>query len=206
MHMQEFDIALNTGMRKSEQYTLEWPEVSLTRKRIRLDKTKNGSEREIPMNKTCLAVATRGPILGICLSRWQAGSDEAICSISSFMPTICCSRSFHSLQRRLTRLRMRGVKFASVFSRMSGIATLSLNGVFAKVMPRSSRKARSWLITDVRRAMRRSRTRWMACKSSWSSVLIPQQHLARRAQCHEVKRILAKVNTNRMNLHVDDPP
>ena len=59
MHMQEFDIALNTGMRKSEQYTLEWPEVSLTRKRIRLDKTKNGSEREIPMNKTCLAVATR---------------------------------------------------------------------------------------------------------------------------------------------------
>jgi integrase len=54
MHMQEFYIALNTGMRKSEQYTLGWPEVSLTRKRIRLDKTKNGSEREIPMNKTCL--------------------------------------------------------------------------------------------------------------------------------------------------------
>jgi integrase len=53
-HMEELDIALNTGMRKSEQYSLEWPEVSFRRKRIRLDETKNGSSREIPMNKTCL--------------------------------------------------------------------------------------------------------------------------------------------------------
>jgi integrase len=54
MHMPEFDVALNTGMRKSEQYSLEWLEVSLTRKRIRLSKTKNGSNREIPLNKTCV--------------------------------------------------------------------------------------------------------------------------------------------------------
>jgi hypothetical protein len=40
-----------------------------------------------------------------------------------------------------------------------GIATLSLNGVLANVMPRSSRKARN---REVRRAMRRPRTRWMA--------------------------------------------
>jgi site-specific recombinase XerD len=53
-HIQEFDIALNTGMRKGEQFTLEWPEVSMTRKRIRLDETKNGRKREIPMNRTCL--------------------------------------------------------------------------------------------------------------------------------------------------------
>lgn len=55
-HVSEFDIALNTGMRKSEQFSLEWPEVSLTRKRIRLERTKNGSEREIPLNKTCIKV------------------------------------------------------------------------------------------------------------------------------------------------------
>jgi integrase len=53
-HMEEFEIALNTGMRKGEQYSLEWPEVSFKRKRILLDETKNGSSREIPMNKTCL--------------------------------------------------------------------------------------------------------------------------------------------------------
>jgi integrase len=55
-HLPEFDVALNTGMRKSEQFSLEWPEVSLSRKRIRLQKTKNGSDREIPLNKTCLKV------------------------------------------------------------------------------------------------------------------------------------------------------
>jgi hypothetical protein len=36
--------------------------------------------------------------------------------------------------------------------------------------------------------------------------LLPQQHLARCAQSYEVKRRLAKIDTNRMNLHVDDPP
>ena len=56
IHLPEFDVALNTGMRKSEQYSLEWSEVSLSRKRIRLEKTKNGSDREIPLNKTCLKV------------------------------------------------------------------------------------------------------------------------------------------------------
>jgi hypothetical protein len=28
IHLPEFDVALNTGMRKSEQYSLEWPEVA----------------------------------------------------------------------------------------------------------------------------------------------------------------------------------
>ena len=74
-HMEELDIALNTGMRKSEQYSLEWPEVSFRRKRIRLDETKNGSGREIPMNKTCLtaleALYARRPHDGrVCQSKY----------------------------------------------------------------------------------------------------------------------------------------
>ncbi|GAC1420251.1 MAG: site-specific integrase [Acidobacteriaceae bacterium] len=55
-HMPEFDVALNTGMRKSEQFSLEWSQVSLSRRRISLEKTKNGSNREIPLNRTCLNV------------------------------------------------------------------------------------------------------------------------------------------------------
>jgi hypothetical protein len=38
-------------MRKGEQYSLEWPQAPFKRKRIQLEETKNGSSREIPMNK-----------------------------------------------------------------------------------------------------------------------------------------------------------
>jgi integrase len=53
MYLPAFVVAIRTGMRLSEQFTLEWPEVSFGRNRIFLDKTKNGSDREIPMSKTC---------------------------------------------------------------------------------------------------------------------------------------------------------
>jgi integrase len=46
-HMVELEITLNTRMRKGEQYSLEWPQVSFKRKRIQLEETKNGSSREI---------------------------------------------------------------------------------------------------------------------------------------------------------------
>jgi integrase len=46
----ELDIALNTGMRKSEQYRLNWHDVDLEARRITLWKTKNGSVRHIPLN------------------------------------------------------------------------------------------------------------------------------------------------------------
>ena len=36
--------------------------------------------------------------------------------------------------------------------------------------------------------------------------LLPQQHLARPAQSYEVECRLAKIDANRMNLHVNDPP
>jgi hypothetical protein len=36
--------------------------------------------------------------------------------------------------------------------------------------------------------------------------LLPQQHLPSCAESYQVKRRLAKIDTNRTNLHVDDPP
>jgi integrase len=49
-------VALHTGMRQSEQFTLKWPNVDFKRRRIRLDETKNGSAREIPLNSTAFRV------------------------------------------------------------------------------------------------------------------------------------------------------
>ncbi|HZQ44654.1 MAG TPA: site-specific integrase [Acidobacteriaceae bacterium] len=41
----EFDVSLRSGMRKSEQYNLRWPDIDYNRKIMRLRKTKNGKPR-----------------------------------------------------------------------------------------------------------------------------------------------------------------
>lgn len=53
-HYPALDVALHTGMRLSEQFTLEWGSVDFDRREIRLDETKNGSGRTIPMNSACV--------------------------------------------------------------------------------------------------------------------------------------------------------
>ncbi|MGO8720178.1 MAG: tyrosine-type recombinase/integrase [Acidobacteriaceae bacterium] len=53
-HVEAFTIAIHTGMRLGEQFTLEWPQVNLDRKMIHLPRTKNGRERYIPLNSTAL--------------------------------------------------------------------------------------------------------------------------------------------------------
>jgi integrase len=51
----DLDIALNTGMRQSEQHRLTWKDVNLVARRVTLRKTKNGSTRHIPLNQTAWA-------------------------------------------------------------------------------------------------------------------------------------------------------
>jgi site-specific recombinase XerD len=43
--MIEFDVSIRSGMRRSEQYNLRWPDVLLDRKIMRLRMTKNGKPR-----------------------------------------------------------------------------------------------------------------------------------------------------------------
>jgi integrase len=53
-----FDIAIETGMRMSEIYTLEKRQIDLDNRTIFLDKTKNGSKRQVPMTSNILKVLT----------------------------------------------------------------------------------------------------------------------------------------------------
>jgi integrase len=39
----EFDISIRSGMRKSEQFNLRWPDIKFKRRIMRLRKTKNGN-------------------------------------------------------------------------------------------------------------------------------------------------------------------
>lgn len=52
----QLDLSLHTGMRSSEQFGLQWQQVSLERKILTLPKTKNATVRHIPLNS--IAVET----------------------------------------------------------------------------------------------------------------------------------------------------
>ena len=43
--MIEFDVSIRSGMRRSEQHNLRWPDVEFDRKIMRLRMTKNGKPR-----------------------------------------------------------------------------------------------------------------------------------------------------------------
>jgi len=113
--------------------------------------------------------------------RVQPGSAAEIRSSCMVGSSICCSPVFHSLHSISMRLRICGVRSASAFSRMSAMAALSFAGVCAITIPRSSRKALNWLMTAVRREISRSRTPWIAWRSSWSSVLIGTKRMFLRS-------------------------
>ncbi len=54
-HLPELEIALNTGMRRSEQYGTEWPNVNFERKVLTVPRSKHGEARHIALNSVALA-------------------------------------------------------------------------------------------------------------------------------------------------------
>jgi site-specific recombinase XerD len=58
-HMPEFEIALNTGMRRSEQYGLTWDAINLERRILTIPRAKNGQARHVPLNSVALTALKR---------------------------------------------------------------------------------------------------------------------------------------------------
>lgn len=52
----DFDLALETGMRMRERYTLACDQVDLRGRQVLLDRTKNGDSREVPLSSVALRV------------------------------------------------------------------------------------------------------------------------------------------------------
>jgi site-specific recombinase XerD len=53
-HLSELELALNTGLRLSEQYTLRWQDVSSIRRTLTIPRSKNGATRHVPLNQATL--------------------------------------------------------------------------------------------------------------------------------------------------------
>jgi integrase len=58
-HVPAFIVSVYTGMRWGEQFSLEWGQVDMKRKVIRLTNTKNGSARNVPLNSVALEALTK---------------------------------------------------------------------------------------------------------------------------------------------------
>ena len=146
-HIEEFDIALHTGMRKSEQYTLEWPQVSFRRKRIRLEGTKNGSSREIPMNRTRLlafdALNKRRPHDGrICQSKFGRDLNDSRTWFELAVEEAGMRNlRWHDLRHTfISRLVMKGVDLRTV-QELVGHKTISMTVRYAHLAPKHNQAA-----------------------------------------------------------------
>jgi integrase len=53
--MPELDLALNTGLRLSELYGLDWENVNIARRELTIPLPKNGEMRHVPLNAPALA-------------------------------------------------------------------------------------------------------------------------------------------------------
>lgn len=146
-HMPEFDVALNTGMRKSEQFSLEWSQISLTRKRIRLEKTKNGSDREIPLNKTCLNVlealhGTRPHNGRVFLSKYGRDlNDPRAWFELALQEAKVKNFRWHDLRHTfISRLVMKDVNLRTV-QELAGHKTISMTTRYAHLAPEHNQAA-----------------------------------------------------------------
>jgi site-specific recombinase XerD len=146
-HIEEFDIALNTGMRKSEQYTTEWPQISFKRKRVKLEGTKNGSDREIPMNKTCLsafeALYKRRPHDGrVFQSKFGQDLNDSRSWFDRCVEDAGMSNfTWHCLRHTfISRLVMAGVDLRTV-QELAGHKTISMTVRYAHLAPEHNQAA-----------------------------------------------------------------
>jgi site-specific recombinase XerD len=54
-HLPELEVAIHTGLRKSEQYRLTWSCVDFERQILTVPQSKNGETRHVPLNSAALA-------------------------------------------------------------------------------------------------------------------------------------------------------
>jgi len=58
-HVAELDLAMHTGMRRSEMYGLDWEDVDLGRRFLRVKRGKNGESRYVRLNSVAVKALTK---------------------------------------------------------------------------------------------------------------------------------------------------
>jgi hypothetical protein len=134
-------------MRQSEQFSLEWNQVSLSRKRIRLERTKNKSDRDIPLNKTCQKVleashATRPDSGRVFLSRYgrDLNHPRAWFELALEEARVKNFRRHDLRHTFISRLIMKDVNLRTV-QELAGHKTISMTTRYAHLAPEHNQAA-----------------------------------------------------------------
>jgi site-specific recombinase XerD len=141
-HVPEFEVALHTGMRRKEQYSLTWECIDFERRLITVLQSKNGEMRHIPMNKTTMEALQ---------SLYQRSSRNGRVFLSSdgkepllgprhwFEPSVISAKlenfTWHCLRHTFaSRLVMAGVDLRTI-QQLMGHKTLQMTVRYAHLAP-----------------------------------------------------------------------
>lgn len=102
-----FELALETGMRMREIYTLTWDQIDIPRLTVFLDKTKNGDKRQVPLSSVAARVLEQaGPGDGPVFP-WSGPPARVTSRLSTrwgriFEAAGCPDLRFHDLRHEAT--------------------------------------------------------------------------------------------------------
>jgi len=138
----ELELALNTGLRQGEQYSLTWADVDFERRILTVSKSKNGEMRHVPLNDSAIAALLTAKRhsngqpqifsnrFGDALKRPRQWFEEAIeeAKIVDF--------SWHDLRHTFaSRLVMAGVDLRTV-QQLMGHKTIGMTVRYAHLAPK----------------------------------------------------------------------
>jgi site-specific recombinase XerD len=140
-HMSELDIALNTGLRRGEQYALTWRDVNFPGRMLTVSQTKNGETRHVRLNSAALSAFAE-------LYRTSPGSgyvftnrlgERLLKGRHWFEPAISEARindfTWHCLRHTFaSRLIMNGVDLRTV-QQLMGHKTIQMTVRYAHLAP-----------------------------------------------------------------------
>ena len=136
-HLPELDLALNTGLRLSEQYTIRWQDVSLVRRTLTIRRSKNGTTRHVPLNQAALR--------SLEVLQTQANCSELVCGGANtsrrwFEPAVKAAGlqnfTWHCLRHTFaSRLVMAGVDIRTV-QELLGHKTIAMTVRYSHLAPK----------------------------------------------------------------------
>jgi site-specific recombinase XerD len=136
-NLPELELALNTGMRLSEQYHLRWRDVSIERRTLTIPRSKNGAARHVPLNQAAIHAL-------VALRERNVGS-EFVCGGATeprrwFEPAVKAAGltefSWHCLRHTFaSRLVMAGVDIRTV-QELLGHKTIGMTVRYSHLAPK----------------------------------------------------------------------